>query len=77
MNKVWKGVNNPRAAIEYVYTCFFWQLWRRHKVSNIYNREWDVAIILDACRYDLFESVDWDRPQSIKPIYSVASMTGD
>jgi len=36
-----------------------------------------VAVILDACRYDLFESVEWDRPQSVEPIYSMASMTGD
>jgi hypothetical protein len=77
MSKIWKGLKNPRAAAEYVNTRLLWWLWRRHKVTNIYDRDWDVAIILDACRYDLFESVDWDRPQSVEPIYSVASMTGD
>jgi len=77
MSKVRKGLNNPRAAAEYVGTRVFWWLYRRHQVTNLYDRDWDVAIILDACRYDLFESVDWDRPQSVGSIYSVASMTGD
>jgi len=77
MSKIRKGIRNPRAAAEYMGTRVLWWLWRRHQVTNLYDRDWDVAVILDACRYDLFESVEWDRPQSTEAIYSVASMTGD
>lgn len=77
MSKIRKGLANPRAAMEYVGTRSLWWFWRRHQVTNIYDREWDVVVVLDACRYDLFEEVGWDRPQSVEPIYSVASMTGD
>ena len=48
--------------------------------TNIFDRDWDVLIILDACRYDLFEEYApnhevysyFDDVQSIR---SVASMT--
>lgn len=77
MNKILKGIRNPRAAAEYIGTRALWWLWRRNQVTRLYDRDWDVAIILDACRKDVFESVEWDRPQSVESIYSVASMTGD
>lgn len=77
MSKLRKGIKNPRAALEYMGTRVLWWLWRRNQITNLYDRDWDVAVILDACRYDLFESVEWDRPQSVESIYSVASMTGD
>ena len=43
-----------------------------------YDREWDVLIVLDACRYDLFEQVVPHHPISesiehLEPIYSHAS----
>ena len=77
MSKLRKGLQNPRAGAEYIWARILWWLWRRHRVADIYDREWDVAIILDACRYDLFTSVEWNRPEAVEPIYSVASMTGD
>lgn len=77
MSKLRKGLQNPRAGAEYIWARILWWLWRRHRVTDIYDREWDVAIILDACRYDLFTSVEWNRPEAVEPIYSVASMTGD
>ncbi|MFC7229668.1 LTA synthase family protein [Salinirubellus salinus] len=47
---------------------------------NIYDEEWDVLIILDACRYDLFEEFAprhdvYERFESVVPIYSCASAT--
>lgn len=77
MNKLQKGIRNPKAAAEYIGTRALWYLWRRYQVTNLYDRDWDVAVILDACRKDLFDSVEWNRPQSVESIYSVASMTGD
>lgn len=49
---------------------------------NPFDREWDILIILDACRYDLFETVVSEHPISdrIKDIaatYSCASATNE
>lgn len=77
MSKIKKGLRDPRGASEYVAARLLWWTWRRNRVTNIYDRDWDVAIILDACRFDLFKSANWSVPQSIESIYSVASMTGD
>jgi hypothetical protein len=43
-----------------------------------YDREWDVLIVLDACRHDLFENFAPEHPvykrfQSVEPVYSCAS----
>jgi hypothetical protein len=47
---------------------------------DVYDREWDVLVILDACRYDLFEEFApehevYDRFESVEPVYSCASAT--
>lgn len=48
--------------------------------TNIYDREWDVLVVLDACRYDLFEEFApehdvWKHFDSVDSIHSVASTT--
>jgi hypothetical protein len=64
----------------------FWQmslavLGRRVNYGlNVFDREWDVLIVLDACRYDLFEEFApehpvYDRFDSVEPVYSCASAT--
>lgn len=45
-----------------------------------HNHEWDILVILDACRYDLFETFGpkhevYDRFESVEPVYSCASAT--
>jgi hypothetical protein len=47
------------------------------KGENIFQSEWDVAIILDACRYDLFESLssDFEFLSEIQAKQSLASIT--
>ena len=47
-----------------------------------FEREWDVLVVLDACRYDLFEEFAPDHPvyerfESVEPIYSCASATNE
>jgi len=47
---------------------------------NIYEREWDVLLILDACRYDLFTEFAPTHPvfeefELVEPVYSCASAT--
>lgn len=34
----------------------------RYKSKPIWNDEWDVCLVLDACRYDLWEEVAWMYP---------------
>jgi len=47
---------------------------------NIFERDWDVLIVLDACRYDLFREFGsrhpvYERFDSVEPVYSCASAT--
>jgi hypothetical protein len=47
---------------------------------NIFERDWDVLVILDACRYDLFREFAprhpvYERFESVEPVYSCASAT--
>ena len=43
--------------------------------TSIYERDWELLILLDGCRYDTFESVKSGYPYlgTNKPIYSVGS----
>jgi len=47
---------------------------------NIYDRDWDVLLVLDACRYDLFTEFAPEHPvfeafDGVEPVYSCASAT--
>jgi len=76
-----KGLKNPNKAVRYVISQIVNKTSasyiNRHRATNIYDRDWDVAVILDACSYDLIESSNIDLPGELNSIYSVASMTGD
>ncbi len=41
---------------------------------DIFKQDWDNLLILDACRYDLFESV-WDFEGELRPVVSRGSAT--
>ena len=48
--------------------------------TNIYDRKWDVLVVLDACRFDLFREFAprhdvYDRFDTVEPIYSCSSAT--
>ena len=46
--------------------------------ESFWDREWDVLVLLDACRHDLMQSVadDWDfLPADVPATYSPASMS--
>lgn len=50
--------------------------------TNVFDREWDVLIILDACRYDLFDEFAAQHPiyqsfDSVGSMYSIASKSDD
>jgi len=47
--------------------------------THIWDREWDVLVILDACRYDLMmdvaesDEIEWLTPDMVESHYSVGS----
>lgn len=51
----------------------------KKKATNFYDKNWDVLIILDACRYDLikevYEKEDYDFMMDLDYIYSVGSQS--
>jgi hypothetical protein len=47
--------------------------------TNVYDREWDLLIVLDACRYDLMAEVanEYDYVESFGSHHSVGSGSGE
>jgi len=45
--------------------------------ENIFSLEWDLCVVIDACRYDLFESIsgEYDYIKETTPFTSADSMT--
>ncbi len=52
-------IKNPSSFIKFAYFRFLTNLYRRrsYKKDSIFSKEWDSLIVLDACRYDVFESI--------------------
>lgn len=49
------------------------------EITNIFDHDWDLLIILDACRLDLMEEVapDYDFIERVDSIYSVAAQSAE
>jgi len=47
--------------------------------SNVYGRDWDVLVVLDACRADLFASVapEFDPVETVESMRSVGSSSSE
>ncbi|MGM0606430.1 MAG: hypothetical protein ACQETB_12280 [Halobacteriota archaeon] len=60
-----------------LYTGLWWPAWWVRRGTNVYEREWDVLIVLDACRVDLLRSVgdEYDFLGPIDRVESVGSMS--
>ncbi|WP_181690886.1 hypothetical protein [Natronomonas sp. LN261] len=60
-----------------LYTGLWWLAWPIPRGTNIYEREWDVLVVLDACRVDLLRSVadEYDFLGEIARVESVGSMS--
>jgi hypothetical protein len=57
-----------------------WQLGSLFPIgTNVYNREWDILIVLDACRVDLMKEVvsEYDCFDRVDSIYSVGSHSAE
>lgn len=70
-----KIVNNK--FIGPIYKKILHQFGTRQTGTNIFSRQWDACVVLDACRYDLMESVKSDHKylRNFGSIWSVDSKT--
>jgi len=75
-SRVNKAFLNPSLALQYAHQRVRADYITRFKATHLYERDWDVAAILDTCSYDLAASTDADYPGPLDSIYSVASITG-
>lgn len=83
ISKVAKGLTHPNRAVQHLAKkpfIFIDQLFNYG--LPVFDREWDLLVVLDACRYDLFvefapkHSV-YERFDSIESVYSIASQSVD
>lgn len=82
LSQLQKGIANPSLAKRELTK----QAWKVHSTVTrrllgredplIPERDWDNLLLLDACRYDLFEKHS-DLPGELKEYYSVASNTAE
>lgn len=78
-----RGLENPRLVLAELNRLYNNGLW--YRASNSYNQtgvdvlaeDWDVLIILDACRYDAFEEVATDLPGPLNKVESQGATTNE
>ncbi|QRV15794.1 hypothetical protein JMJ58_02505 [Haloterrigena salifodinae] len=70
-----KGVKNPRVAAREMNRLYFNFTTRKRNAIDIFDRDWDNLIILDACRYDKFEEKSEEIPGSLSKAISQGSTT--
>jgi len=86
IEKIAKGARHPRLAARYVNKQTTRAFWKSHssvtrsiydrKDPKITERDFDNLLLLDACRYDLFEKSN-SLPGELDRYYSVASRTSE
>lgn len=76
--------NGIKAGVRYFIKGGYGGVWRRagqyvNRGTPIYEKDWDVLIVLDACRVDLFGQVadDYDYIQSVDSTLSVGSRSNE
>lgn len=76
--------NGLKFGLKYFLKGGYGGIWRRagrfvNKGASIYQKEWDVLIVLDACRADLFAEVadDYDYIQSVDTTLSLGSRSNE
>jgi len=66
-----KGLTNPRGALLEVL-----RLINTHRAVQVSEQDWDNLIILDACRYDVFQESDHPEGE-LTSVRSLGSKTGE
>jgi len=59
LNRIKKGLRNPQLILRELNRLYYTQGSRDHnpKGINVFEEDWDNLIVLDACRYELFENI--------------------
>lgn len=76
LSKIWTGIKNPKFALVYGYGAFRNRIFGGNDGIYVLDEDWDNLIILDACRYDVFEDVS-DLPGELSSVTSRGSHTGE
>ena len=74
----WVSVSEGLGDVAYdLYAGLWWLAWPLPRGTNVYEREWDLLVILDACRVDLLRSVaeEYEFLGDIERVESVGSMS--
>ena len=77
LESVKQGVQNPRLVLQELNRLYYrrFRQWSYNRDGiDIFERDWDTLLLLDACRYDLFERVS-DLPGTLEPVTSRGSAT--
>jgi hypothetical protein len=73
------AISTPRKFIRELNRLVYTDFRRRHNDAGVdlLNADWDNLLVLDACRYDVFEKVygDYDLPGELRAVESRASAT--
>lgn len=81
LSKAVKGLKNPDRALQHLAKKPFKLIDDYFNYgTNVFEREWDLLVILDACRYDLFAEFApqhsvYSSFDSVEQMYSIASQT--
>ena len=72
-----KGLEGLGDVAYDLYTGLWWLAWPLPRGTNVYEREWDLLVVLDACRVDLLRSVadEYEFLGEIERVESVGSMS--
>lgn len=72
-----EGLEGIGDAVYDLYTGLWWFAWPVPRGTNVYERDWDVLVVLDACRVDLLRSVadEYTFLERIERMESVGSMS--
>ena len=72
-SSILKGVQNPQRALLELNKIYHVKVRGRTGI-NVIEEDWDNLIILDGCRYDIFEEENHIKGE-LKPVYSKGSQT--
>jgi hypothetical protein len=77
-----EDANLPNSVVYEIYKNAFKLLHRLfvgHNRTNVFNKEWDVLVVLDACRLDIMESIadEYNFVRKVDSIESVGSASAE
>lgn len=72
-----KGLRNPKKAYRYIAQEGYLHYLNKNQAKNVFDRNWDILVVLDACRVDLLESVseEYSFIEDIEQMVSVGSQS--